>query len=480
MRLNIEIVQTAGQYTSHTKNVADIHLAIDVIEMLLTRPNIKTFVIASGDGGFVSLINKLHEHGKTVVIATLKSSASTALCNSCDRFIEIEESSGESAQARSFSSGNDAIIPERQYEVLSKIETIDLNDNPKEAVLERIRKFFELIQDSREFKKELETGLPAARLRGVYVSALVKNFDHKRLGFQKSAELMSSVLKGTKLSVFIDGANVVVIAFKDGDGLAKGFVQYSSKRKRDQSETMSAIEDIAQIEYEYGKEADVVKTISDIAVKFKPNERLAYVLQTEQPVQIFRNVVSVKITNFDLDERGDLAKLGFLDFGELVRFAFRNTEIRLWEKTTEEGVVQRKLATKDSVLEGYEMLEAIETRAEPHSAIIYNALLREDDPPFNLADGKTIRKIARTLHAAPVQNASMRGMVSYIADEEELEQNVVVNIIKCFINAGAIESTKKEDGSDRLITMTPEYHPFGTLQNKLKEAIKSRITSVVR
>ena len=42
---------------------------IDAIDLAYTRPALTTFVIVSGvDGGFSSLVKKLHELGKSVVV----------------------------------------------------------------------------------------------------------------------------------------------------------------------------------------------------------------------------------------------------------------------------------------------------------------------------------------------------------------------------------------------------------------------------
>jgi len=56
-----------GFFKGIEKNAADIQLTIDAVELALTRPTIKVFVIIFGDGGFTALVKKMHEYGKTVM-----------------------------------------------------------------------------------------------------------------------------------------------------------------------------------------------------------------------------------------------------------------------------------------------------------------------------------------------------------------------------------------------------------------------------
>ena len=50
------------------KNGADINLALDALEMALTKPHIDAFAIVSGDSDFISLVEKLKQYNKTVFI----------------------------------------------------------------------------------------------------------------------------------------------------------------------------------------------------------------------------------------------------------------------------------------------------------------------------------------------------------------------------------------------------------------------------
>ena len=73
------------------KNSADIRLAVDAVEMCLTKDHIDTFAILSGDSDFSPLVSKLKEFGKTVIGVGMKESTSSLLAEVCDEFIFYED-----------------------------------------------------------------------------------------------------------------------------------------------------------------------------------------------------------------------------------------------------------------------------------------------------------------------------------------------------------------------------------------------------
>ena len=65
----IEPVQIFS-FDKNIKNAADIELCVDVLAVAHDSPWIDMFVIASGDGGFVPLIRRLHHLNKYVIVAS--------------------------------------------------------------------------------------------------------------------------------------------------------------------------------------------------------------------------------------------------------------------------------------------------------------------------------------------------------------------------------------------------------------------------
>ncbi len=86
----IEPRQVFGFGQGGKTNAADIELVIDVLELLHSRDEVSTYVIVSGDGGFGSLVRKLHEFGKQVIVAGHADRASGALRAVCDEFVVLD------------------------------------------------------------------------------------------------------------------------------------------------------------------------------------------------------------------------------------------------------------------------------------------------------------------------------------------------------------------------------------------------------
>jgi hypothetical protein len=96
----IEPKQIFGFDRGEKKNAADIELVIDAIDLAYTRPALTTFVVVSGDGGFSSLVKKLHELGKSVVVCAYPDRISPALHAVCDVYVDLASSTGESTADR--------------------------------------------------------------------------------------------------------------------------------------------------------------------------------------------------------------------------------------------------------------------------------------------------------------------------------------------------------------------------------------------
>jgi hypothetical protein len=122
----IEPRQIFGFDPEGLKNAADIELVIDAMDLAYLRPEIRTYVLVTRDGGFASLARKLHELGKSVVVCS-GPRCSHALRSVADRFIYLPEpEEGISAVADDGDRG-DTATRERQLETA------------RSSVLEQIR-----------------------------------------------------------------------------------------------------------------------------------------------------------------------------------------------------------------------------------------------------------------------------------------------------------------------------------------------------
>ncbi len=111
---NVELIEIPQRSDSVRKNAADIQMAVDAMELALTRDFVSTFVIVSGDSDFTPLVSKLRELNKRVIGVGLKGSTSAMLPPACDEFvfydrlegIPLRQTKGGAAQRRSKGSGS--------------------------------------------------------------------------------------------------------------------------------------------------------------------------------------------------------------------------------------------------------------------------------------------------------------------------------------------------------------------------------------
>ena len=74
------------------KNSTDMRIAADCIELCQLHPSIGTYILATGDGDFIHLLNVLKRCGKKVVIVAVESQGSGRLNGSADGVIYIDRS----------------------------------------------------------------------------------------------------------------------------------------------------------------------------------------------------------------------------------------------------------------------------------------------------------------------------------------------------------------------------------------------------
>src|SRR5712671_5884009 len=76
------------------KNGADINLALDALEMAFTHPHINAYVIVGGDSDFLSLVEKLKQYDKKVLVVGGRAFTSMILQRNCHEFIAYENLQG--------------------------------------------------------------------------------------------------------------------------------------------------------------------------------------------------------------------------------------------------------------------------------------------------------------------------------------------------------------------------------------------------
>jgi uncharacterized protein (TIGR00288 family) len=72
------------------KNGADITMALDALEMAFTHDHINAFVIVGGDSDFISLVEKLKQYGRKVIVVGGRQFTSSTMQRNCHEFIAYE------------------------------------------------------------------------------------------------------------------------------------------------------------------------------------------------------------------------------------------------------------------------------------------------------------------------------------------------------------------------------------------------------
>ena len=79
------------------KNGADITMALDALELAFTHDHINTFVIVGGDSDFISLVEKLKQYGRKVIVVGGRQFTSATMQKNCHEFVAYENLTGARA-----------------------------------------------------------------------------------------------------------------------------------------------------------------------------------------------------------------------------------------------------------------------------------------------------------------------------------------------------------------------------------------------
>jgi uncharacterized protein (TIGR00288 family) len=79
------------------KNGADITMALDALEMAFTHDHINVFVIVGGDSDFISLVEKLKQYGRKVLVVGGRQFTSGTMQRNCHEFIAYENLVGSTS-----------------------------------------------------------------------------------------------------------------------------------------------------------------------------------------------------------------------------------------------------------------------------------------------------------------------------------------------------------------------------------------------
>lgn len=199
VELGIEPIQMFGFGRGSRQNASDIQLAIDAIDIAFTKPAIEVFVIVSGDGGFSSLANKLHEYGKTVVGCGYRKSVNKVFEAVSDEFIwlpgpktDTELSVCNSSQQNQ---GSESFVMSfaRKYK--------SINNPTQENVICASHEIVDFISTNPDALNHLNNeGLNVSVVNDL-LRLRIEGFHYKDYGFSKFSDFIKPVLTDTQLTI---------------------------------------------------------------------------------------------------------------------------------------------------------------------------------------------------------------------------------------------------------------------------------------
>ena len=174
------------------KNGADITMALDALEMAFTHDHINSFVIVGGDSDFISLVEKLKQYGRKVIVVGGRQFTSMTMQKNCHEFIAYENLVGRSGGGRSSERGSrpaatsasdiSKALPlvKRALKVLSEREVAPQLGLLKSTLLQLDSTFSEREYGAGSFRdfmeKVAQTG--AVTLKNAGRSMMVESSDH--------------------------------------------------------------------------------------------------------------------------------------------------------------------------------------------------------------------------------------------------------------------------------------------------------------
>ncbi len=209
-RLQIERIGVYGR-NHNQRNAADIQLALDAIDLAYQHPDLNTFVLISGDGGFGSIALRLRDYGKTVIGCAYRNAASDSFQRVCHQFIFLENPFLHSAPA---TNGRNGTPPPRQPNAEHRtspspprrlpIEPLNYEQIPPAAIqqreTEKLLELFSYYTTDAAKRRELARGIVFNTVF-LEIRSVVPQLDPLRFGFFKPSEFVAYLTTQHQLQI---------------------------------------------------------------------------------------------------------------------------------------------------------------------------------------------------------------------------------------------------------------------------------------
>lgn len=177
------------------KNSVDVKLAVDCVDASLSNPNITTFVLVTGDGDFVHLINTLRLRGKRVVVIGTSWSTSWQLTSSADHFLAYDVIVDPATPSSSNKNGSAASLDDAMKALVDVVKFVREKGRPnvfaqiKLLLTSRLGNFDEQAYGFAKFKDFVRE----AERRGLVKTTTVGLIDRAYLPWESVEEGVPSV-----------------------------------------------------------------------------------------------------------------------------------------------------------------------------------------------------------------------------------------------------------------------------------------------
>jgi len=176
------------------KNGADITMALDALEMAFTHDHINAFVIVGGDSDFISLVEKLKQYGRKVIVVGGRQFTSLTMQKNCHEFIAYENLVGGSHGRRSGGRG----------------------EKPAAGAASDISKALPLIKRALKVLSEREVAPQLGLLKSTLLQ-LDSTFSEREYGAGSFRDFMEKVAQTGAVTLKNAGRSMMVESREDGD-----------------------------------------------------------------------------------------------------------------------------------------------------------------------------------------------------------------------------------------------------------------------
>jgi uncharacterized protein (TIGR00288 family) len=290
------------------KNGADITMALDALEMAFTHDHINAFVIVGGDSDFISLVEKLKQYGRKVIVVGGRQFTSATMQRNCHEFIAYENLVGSRGGRQAERSGGRAT---------SGSGTSD------------IAKALPLIKRALKVLSEREVTPQLGLLKSTLLQ-LDSTFSEREYGVNSFRDFMEKVAKAGAVTLKHAGRSMLVESVEDGsptpaatdvevsegavfEGHAPAFVEPPSAQKKVDHDDTDDDEQLPP------SPMSLQDGIRDVQRAFADNPPARWPLYVRQAKQHLRSAIA------GFDER----KYGFASVVDLLRAAGKEGVVRI-------------------------------------------------------------------------------------------------------------------------------------------------------